>query len=176
MYSKYLKPPSDKKEMHIPGYNYCGPGTDVEGRFRRGDKGVNDLDNACKRHDAEYIYYQSDPEKLMESDKRLAESAERIMQKIKENTSIISKTAEFLLGKGIPIGFHYIERLITSPDKFKEDVAAALVSNIFKQKGQLEAAIGVLGFKGAPSAFAKGISSYTDEEARELGKNLLELI
>jgi hypothetical protein len=30
-------------ELHIPGYNYCGPGTKLSKRLSRGDKGVNDL-------------------------------------------------------------------------------------------------------------------------------------
>jgi hypothetical protein len=41
-------------ELHIPGYNYCGPGTKLSKRLSRGDKGVNDLDEACKEHDIAY--------------------------------------------------------------------------------------------------------------------------
>lgn len=45
-------------ELHIPGYQYCGPGTKLEKRLQRGDKGVNALDEACKEHDI--AYSQSD--------------------------------------------------------------------------------------------------------------------
>lgn len=41
-------------ELHIPGYQYCGPGTKLQKRLARGDKGINPLDAACKTHDIEY--------------------------------------------------------------------------------------------------------------------------
>lgn len=41
-------------ELHLPGYNFCGPGTKLEKRLARGDKGVNLLDEACKVHDLAY--------------------------------------------------------------------------------------------------------------------------
>lgn len=41
-------------EAHIPGYQFCGPGTKLEKRIDRGDKGINPLDNACRDHDLVY--------------------------------------------------------------------------------------------------------------------------
>jgi len=41
-------------EMHIPGYQYCGPGTKLKKRLQRGDPGINALDKACKQHDIAY--------------------------------------------------------------------------------------------------------------------------
>ncbi len=41
-------------EIHIPGYNFCGPGTKLKKRLERGDVGVNSLDEACKTHDITY--------------------------------------------------------------------------------------------------------------------------
>lgn len=47
-------------ELHAPlnwnldSYNYCGPGTKLSQRLARGDKGVNPLDEACKKHDIWY--------------------------------------------------------------------------------------------------------------------------
>ena len=41
-------------ELHIPSYNYCGPGTKLNERLTRGDKGINPLDEACKLHDIAY--------------------------------------------------------------------------------------------------------------------------
>lgn len=41
-------------EAHIPGYQYCGPGTKLEKRLQRGDPGINPLDIACKDHDISY--------------------------------------------------------------------------------------------------------------------------
>lgn len=34
--------------------NYCGPGTNILKRLRRGDEGVSDVDSACKIHDLLY--------------------------------------------------------------------------------------------------------------------------
>lgn len=41
-------------ELHLPGYNYCGPGTKLYKRLSRNDKGINPLDEACKLHDIAY--------------------------------------------------------------------------------------------------------------------------
>lgn len=41
-------------ELHLPGYNYCGPGTKLQERLARGDRGVNQLDEHCKDHDIAY--------------------------------------------------------------------------------------------------------------------------
>ncbi|KAE9526213.1 hypothetical protein AGLY_013844 [Aphis glycines] len=41
-------------EHHVPGYQYCGPGTNLKKRLARGDKGINLLDSACRDHDIAY--------------------------------------------------------------------------------------------------------------------------
>lgn len=41
-------------EIHIMGYNYCGPNTNLEKRLACGDPGINELDCACKQHDIAY--------------------------------------------------------------------------------------------------------------------------
>ncbi|KAJ8910945.1 hypothetical protein NQ315_014951 [Exocentrus adspersus] len=41
-------------EIHLPGYQYCGPGTKLEKRLARGDPGKNPLDKLCKQHDVAY--------------------------------------------------------------------------------------------------------------------------
>lgn len=41
-------------EMHIRGYNYCGPNTNLKSRLARGELGVNKLDYACMEHDIAY--------------------------------------------------------------------------------------------------------------------------
>lgn len=43
-------------ELHIPGYQYCGPGTKIRKRVARGDEGINPLDAACKKHDLAYLH------------------------------------------------------------------------------------------------------------------------
>lgn len=61
-------------ELHIPGYNYCGPGTKLEKRLKRGDRGINPLDEACKEHDIAY-HNSRDLESRHRADAVLAEKA-----------------------------------------------------------------------------------------------------
>lgn len=41
-------------EAHIPGYSFCGPGTRLEKRLKRGDQAINRVDEVCKKHDIAY--------------------------------------------------------------------------------------------------------------------------
>ena len=41
-------------EIHVIGYSYCGPNTDLAKRLAQGVEGVNELDCACKEHDIAY--------------------------------------------------------------------------------------------------------------------------
>lgn len=61
-------------ELHIPGYQYCGPGTKLAQRLKRGDTGINKLDAACKNHDIAYSKYKSGIERR-DADRRLGEEA-----------------------------------------------------------------------------------------------------
>lgn len=61
-------------ELHIPFYQYCGPGTKLEERIARGDPGINELDRACKDHDIAYSK-SSDLKIRSTADKILADSA-----------------------------------------------------------------------------------------------------
>ena len=41
-------------EFHWPGYQFMGPGTKLEKRLKRGDKGINRLDRISRQHDIDY--------------------------------------------------------------------------------------------------------------------------
>ncbi|EFN63262.1 hypothetical protein EAG_08149, partial [Camponotus floridanus] len=41
-------------ELHIPGYQFCGPGTRLAKQLARDDRGVNPLDAVCREHDFAY--------------------------------------------------------------------------------------------------------------------------
>lgn len=41
-------------EIHIRGYNYCGPNTNLKRNLARGEVGINKLDCACMEHDIAY--------------------------------------------------------------------------------------------------------------------------
>lgn len=61
-------------EVHIPGYQFCGPGTRLQERLQRGDRGINPLDAACREHDIAYSQYK-DLEARHRADAVLAEKA-----------------------------------------------------------------------------------------------------
>lgn len=69
-------------ELHIPGYNYCGPGTKLQKRLQRGDRGINPLDDACKEHDIAYEKYPDNISERHRADKILGKRAwERVTAK-----------------------------------------------------------------------------------------------
>lgn len=76
-------------ELHIPGYQYCGPGTKLSKRLKRGDPGVNKLDQACKEHDIAYSKY-SDSTNRAVADRRLAE---RAWERVKASDSSFGEKA-----------------------------------------------------------------------------------
>ncbi|KAE9521888.1 hypothetical protein AGLY_017695 [Aphis glycines] len=41
-------------ELHLPDYQYCGPGTNLKKRLTLGQPGINGLDSACREHDIAY--------------------------------------------------------------------------------------------------------------------------
>lgn len=41
-------------QIHICGYKYCGPNTDLKIHLAHGERGVNKLDSACMEHDIAY--------------------------------------------------------------------------------------------------------------------------
>ena len=63
-------------EAHLPGYQFCGPGTQLTKRLNRGDRGINPLDAACRLHDIEYSKDKTLGETRKIADQKLAEKAE----------------------------------------------------------------------------------------------------
>lgn len=61
-------------EVHLPGYQYCGPGTKLQKRLARDDPGINKLDALCKTHDIAYHTFQGDKERT-EADQILSSKA-----------------------------------------------------------------------------------------------------
>lgn len=67
-------------ELHAPrnwafdSYNFCGPGTKLDERLARGDKGINPLDEACKEHDIWYSKYKNSEDRW-QADKVLQKKA-----------------------------------------------------------------------------------------------------
>ncbi|KYN09602.1 hypothetical protein ALC57_18294, partial [Trachymyrmex cornetzi] len=60
----------------IPGYQFCGPGTRLEKRLARGDRGINLLVVACREHDIAYSHSNDHTERHA-ADNILAEKARK---------------------------------------------------------------------------------------------------
>lgn len=84
-------------ELHVPGYEFCGPGTKLEKRLKRGDKGINKLDSACREHDIAYSKYKSGAERR-KADRILGEEA---YKRFKSSDASIGERATALAVAGI---------------------------------------------------------------------------
>lgn len=84
-------------EMHVPGYRFCGPGTKLEKRIRKGQSGINKLDDACKRHDITYTNYLKGRERY-DADKLLAKEA---WGRVKSKDASLGEKATALAVAGI---------------------------------------------------------------------------
>lgn len=76
-------------ELHLPGYQYCGPRTKLQKRLVRKDPGINPLDTACKEHDIAYSQSR-DTKTRNVADVRLAE---RAWQRVKVSDSSVGERA-----------------------------------------------------------------------------------
>ena len=59
------------KEFHWPRANYLGPGTRLQQRLKRGDRGINRLDELAKIHDIDYSKAKSLKDKWKADDKMI---------------------------------------------------------------------------------------------------------
>lgn len=80
-------------ELHLPGYQYCGPGTKLDKRIARGDRGINGLDEACKEHDIAYSQYQDKTDRH----KADTELIDKAWQRVKSKDSNLRERANALL-------------------------------------------------------------------------------
>lgn len=80
-------------ELHLPGYQYCGPGTKLRQRLARGDPGINLLDQACKEHDISYSKFKNT------SDRHIADRilTEKAWQRVKSGDASLGEKANALL-------------------------------------------------------------------------------
>ena len=97
-------------ELHLPGYQYYGPGTKLAKRLARGDPGINNpLDTACKEHDISYSKNRENIEVRNSADRVLADEAwQRVFSKdasIGERVAAVAITnvmnAKSKLGMGL---------------------------------------------------------------------------
>lgn len=80
-------------EIHLHGYQFCGPGTKLEDRLTQGQKGINNLDNYCMYHDI--AYESTDSDRRYEADANLISYA--LLRIVSENASLGERLAAFLI-------------------------------------------------------------------------------
>lgn len=85
-------------ELHLPGYNYCGPGTRLQQRLAQGDRGINQLDECCKLHDIAYNQ-SSDLKERHKADIILLKMAKK--RAISSDASLSEKIAADLVNKAM---------------------------------------------------------------------------
>jgi len=94
-------------EAHLPGYNYCGPGTRLEERLSKNIPGVNKLDDACKSHDIAYSK-SNDLSERRQTDKILEDEAwERVKSKdasFREKSAALVVTAAMKAKRKLGMG------------------------------------------------------------------------
>lgn len=100
-------------ELHIPGYSYCGPGTKLKRRLERGDKGVNLLDEACKKHDIAYSdaselskRHQADAKLYEEAVKRVKSSDAGLGEKLAASLVAVAMKGKTKMGMGLNKKYH----------------------------------------------------------------------
>jgi hypothetical protein len=82
-------------EVHLPGYNYCGPGTKLKQRLARGDKPVNRVDAICQQHDIDYSN-SSNSDDIRAADIKMIEKLDTL-----ENPSWRERAGRFMTKTGI---------------------------------------------------------------------------
>lgn len=95
-------------ELHIPGYQYCGPGTKLHQRLERGDPGINPLDRYCRSHDIAYALYpdlerrqRADQELLRGADERINSADADYKEKAAAYLIKSIMTAKTMMGAGL---------------------------------------------------------------------------
>lgn len=169
-YSKHVSATLPNDEKHLPGYNYCGPGTKVEERVLRGDWGVNKLDNACKEHDVDYMLLADDALALIDADAKLAIAAAEVEhEETKPRPSNMLDSVYNLISLGTYLPRHL--KGVVSGRPVPDKAAASIVKNVFMGKNVIEG-FGLMDGK----KFAAKLSSRTPAEDVALGKHLYNVI
>lgn len=95
-------------ELHLPGYNYCGPGTKLLYRLARGDRGIDQLDEHCKEHDLAYHRssilsdrHEADKILMKMSRKRITASDASLREKIAAHVVNKAMIAKIASGAGL---------------------------------------------------------------------------
>ena len=138
-------------ELHIPGYQYCGPGTKIAKRLARGDKGVNLHDATCKEHD---IAYSQNREKIEDRNNKDRVLADNAWQRVKAKDSCIGEkiaacTITNIMKAKSKLGMGVKRKQSTRLSKIIKAASKSMVKSNSARKAILSA------LKGARSAVKK---------------------
>ena len=84
-------------EFHPPGYQFMGPGTHLEKRLKRGDKGKNRLDRIAKQHDIDYTSARNLREKH-QADRKMIKRIEQLPGNKSLTEHVIKKVMQAKVG------------------------------------------------------------------------------
>lgn len=122
-------------ELHLPGYNYCGPGTKLEKRLLRGDRGVNKLDEACMHHDIAYANHTDLPNRHQADLQLLNMAKQRLKSKDagkgeKLSSWLVSKVmkAKLKSGSGIKTFKSFVSKIRSKIKKLKPRCNKTLIN------------------------------------------------
>lgn len=176
-------------ELHIPGYQFCGPGTKLEERLQRGDRGINPLDEACRDNDIPYSRNRELPERH-KADKILAQRArERITAKgasFGERAAATSVWAIMNIKRKLGMGISEERRRRKNSQKKKKKKPASSLnklnaavrrkirvpSSVKKRQGGFLPLLPLLGAVGALAGGASGIAKAVN--SRKASRRQLE--
>lgn len=169
-------------ELHLPSYNFCGPGTKLNKRIERGDEGINPLDSFCKEHD--FFYLQNKDIKSRNiADNLLANQA---WSRVKSSDSTLGEKLSALIVAGIMKGKSKLGMGLLKNKKVKRKKIGKGVTKrpIFKKPkkriikipkygGFLPLLFPILGALGALAGGASGIAKAVID-SKDSKKKLLE--
>ena len=78
------------KEFHWPGYQYMGPGTHLAKRLKRGDPGINRLDQIAKQHDIDYSRAKNLQDKW-KADTKMIQAIDRLPGKKTKTERVVKR-------------------------------------------------------------------------------------
>jgi len=163
-------------ELHIPGYNYCGPGTKLEKRLAKGDQGINGLDSACKEHDIAYSQ-STDLADRHRADKVLADKAWQRFKskeaKFGERMAALGVTGAMKAKVKMGMG-HKKKKKTGKGHKKKKSRAVTIPSTIIHKGGFLPLLLAGLSAIGALAGGGSAIASAVNK-AKSDSKQLDEM-
>ncbi|KAJ8912558.1 hypothetical protein NQ315_006630 [Exocentrus adspersus] len=131
-------------EIHIAGYQFCGPGTKLKERLSKGQQGVNPLDGFCRKHDIAY----SQCSDLQDRNKADYELKQRAWERVKsKDAKFGEKAAAWLvttamkakrnLDKGIKQGGRVTKSPPPQTNSFRRGVIKKVAKNTLKKSASI---------------------------------------